>query len=165
VRRRCCGGCCGCCCGCCIGCCEVREDGRDIPGGSGEGPRWKCGIAPFGIGGEPCGVLCLTCCKPGWCCRPPCCCCCCIICWWWSGVPLASPVSSSPPSSSSSSSPPLSAKSCGPLCSCAAPYYAIVSDHLPMWDYCTRHSHIETWRSSPVCLPKSTRTASYCVQR
>lgn len=43
------------------------------------------------------------------------------------GVPLCSP--SSPPSSSSSSLPPpcLSAKSAGPLCSCAPPYYVLVS--------------------------------------
>lgn len=111
-----------------------------MPGGSGEGPRWKCGMAPLGIGGEPCGVLCLTCCNPGWCCRPACCCCCCII-WWWSGVPLMSPASSSPPSSSSSSSPPLSAKSCGPLCSCAAPYCASVSVQSAMWD-ATRDTHV-----------------------
>ena len=100
-------------------CCDARDDGLDMPGGKGDGPRWNCGMAPLGMGGDAPGVPCLTCWKPGWFCI---CGCCIMACSGGAGVPRSSP--SSPPSSSSSSSPPpvLSAKSAGPLCSCAPPY-------------------------------------------
>ena len=40
----------------------MRDEGLEILfGGSGDGPRWNCGMAPLGIGGEYDGVPCLTC--------------------------------------------------------------------------------------------------------
>ena len=93
----------------------MREPGREMFWGCGDGPRWK---TPLGRGGDACGVA--MCWKAGW------------FCMWWTKMLFCGgececvcESGRGEPGSSSSSSEPASflpKKSLGPLCSCAPPY-------------------------------------------